>query len=66
MTNRPKFLTDHKGNKIGVVLDIKLYKRMLEKLEELHAMRAYDAAKASDESPVPYEEFRERIIRSRK
>ncbi|PJE46581.1 MAG: hypothetical protein CUR34_08090 [Sediminibacterium sp.] len=46
------FITDQKGKKISVVLPIKAYKQMLEELEELEDIRAYDKAKAKKENPI--------------
>ncbi|HEV2355511.1 MAG TPA: hypothetical protein VGR89_14780 [Puia sp.] len=47
------FITDEKGRKISAVLPIKLYRRLLEELEELKDIRAYDKAKATKEKPIP-------------
>jgi hypothetical protein len=47
------FITDEKGNKISAVLPIKLYQRLLEELEELKDIRAYDKAKTKKETPIP-------------
>jgi PHD/YefM family antitoxin component YafN of YafNO toxin-antitoxin module len=66
MTKAAQFVTDNGGKKIAVVLSIKDYKKMLEGLEELEAIRAYDAAKAAHEKPVPYDKARARIERRRK
>jgi len=46
------FITDQKGNKISAVLPIKAYKHLLEELEELADIRAYDKAKAKKEKPI--------------
>lgn len=46
------FITDQKGKKISAVLPIKAYKQMLEELEELEDIRAYDKAKAKKEKPI--------------
>jgi hypothetical protein len=47
------FITDGNGNKISAVLPIKLYQRLLDELEELKDIRAYDKAKAGKETPIP-------------
>ena len=39
------FVTDAKGNKIAVLLPIKDYNKILEELEDLEDIKAYDAAK---------------------
>lgn len=46
------FITDQKGNKISAVLPIKAYKQLLEDLEELEDIRAYDKAKTKKEKPI--------------
>jgi hypothetical protein len=47
------FITDSAGKKISVVLPIKQYEQLLEDLEELDDIRAYDKAKAKKEKPIP-------------
>ena len=39
------FVTDAKGKRVGVVLDLKTYERLREAEEELADVRAYDAAR---------------------
>ncbi len=51
-----QFLVDTEGNRVGVVLDIREYQAVLEDLEELESVRAFDAAKASGERSIPFEE----------
>ena len=53
---KERYLVDDNGNRIGVVLDIKDYHRLLQELEELDSIRAYDAAKASEDEVVPFEQ----------
>ncbi|WP_449245667.1 hypothetical protein [Desulfobacca acetoxidans] len=50
------FIIDANGNRIGVVLDIADHQRLLEELEELESIRAYDAAKVSGEEIIPFEQ----------
>ena len=61
-----KFIKNKKGQKVSVVLDIKDYEKLMEDLEELDAIRAYDAAKASGETPIPYEQVLRNIAQPRK
>jgi len=61
-----QFVSDDKGNKIAVILPMEEYKRICEKLEELESIRAYDAAKASKDEVIPFEQAVEEIERSRK
>lgn len=53
---KSKYVVDNKGKAVSVLLDIKAYRSMLAELEELEAIRAYDAAKASGETPVKFEQ----------
>jgi hypothetical protein len=60
------FLVDAEGNRVGVVLGIREYQALIDDLEELEAVRAYDAAKASGEIAIPFEQAIEDIERHRK
>jgi hypothetical protein len=51
-----RFLVDEEGNRVGVLLEIAQYRKLLEDLEELEAIRAYDAAKASGDEAIPFEQ----------
>lgn len=51
-----RYVVDEQGNRVAVLLDIEEYRGILEELEELDAIRAYDAAKASGEEPIPLEQ----------
>lgn len=53
---KERFLVDENDNRIGVVLNIEDYRLILEELEELESIRAYDEAKASGEKAVPFEQ----------
>lgn len=39
-----------------MILDIANYRKLLEEIEELESIRAYDAAKASGEEAIPFEQ----------
>ena len=57
MTNiKERYLVDGDGNRIDVVLDIEDYHHLLRELEELDSIRAYDAAKASEDEVIPFEQ----------
>lgn len=64
-TDEKKYITNDKGEKVGVILDIEDYKKLLEELEELESIRAYDAAKASGDEAIPFEQAVEEIEKSR-
>lgn len=66
MTKPPQFLTDEKGQRIAVVISIEDYEKILEELEDLDDIRAYEEAKASGDTAVPFDEAVARIERNRK
>jgi hypothetical protein len=61
-----RFIKDSKGQKVGVVLPIKEFRRIQQDLEELESIRAYDAAKASGDESVPFQQAVSEIERGRK
>jgi hypothetical protein len=40
-----KYITDSKGKRVGVLIDIATYEKFLEALEELEDIKAYDEVK---------------------
>ncbi len=65
MVLKERFIVDENGKRIGVLLDIEDYHRLLEELEELDALRAYDAAKASGDEVLPLEQALAEIEKDR-
>jgi hypothetical protein len=63
---RERYIVDEKGKRVGVLLDLDDYRRLLEEAEELEAIRAYDAAKASQDEPIPFEQAVSEIERTRR
>ena len=61
-----RYVVDKKGKPVSVLLDIRAYRRMLEELEELAAIRAYDAAKDSGDKTIPFDRAVAEIERARK
>jgi hypothetical protein len=51
-----RYLVDEQGVRIGVLLDIAVYQKLLDAFEELECLRAYDEAKASGGDLIPLEE----------
>ena len=60
-----KYLVDEKGERVGVLLSIEEYQRFLEELEELESIRAYDAAKASKDEVIPFDQAISEIEKER-
>ena len=65
-TFKERYVVDEKGNRVAVVLDIEDFRRLLEELEELEAIRAYDAAKASGDEAIPFEQAVAEIEQNRR
>jgi len=63
---RERYVVDEEGNPVSVLLDIRDYRKILEDLEELAAIRAYDAAKTSGDEAIPFEQAVEEIERERR
>ncbi len=53
---KPRYLVDDDGKQVAVLVDIEQYRALLEAAEELSAIRAYDAAKASGDEAIPFEQ----------
>ncbi|MEI6537195.1 MAG: hypothetical protein WCN98_17770 [Verrucomicrobiaceae bacterium] len=45
MSARTEFVTNNKGQRVAVLLDVKTYSRLMDASEELADIRAYDKAK---------------------
>ena len=61
MATSPRYITDDSGNRIEVVININEYYRLLEAAEEIEELRAYDAAKASGDEAIPFEQALQEI-----
>ncbi|MFB3922473.1 MAG: hypothetical protein ACE145_12170 [Terriglobia bacterium] len=62
---KERYVVDDQGNRVGVFLDITEFNKILDELEELESIRAFDRAKASDETRVPFEDAVADIERQR-
>jgi len=62
---RERYVVDEQGKQVGVLLDIRDYRKILDELEELESIRAYDAAKASGDEAIPFGQATEEIERKR-
>lgn len=56
MVTAPRYVTDENGNRVEVVIHIEEYRRLLDAAEELESLRAYDAAKATQDEAIPFEQ----------
>lgn len=66
VTLHERFVVDKKGRRVGVMLSMRTYRRILDQLEELEDIAAYDEAKAHKEEVIPFDQAIKEIERSRK
>ena len=48
-----RFVTDSNGRRTAVLLNVEEYEKLLQELEELESLTAYDAAKSSADDVHP-------------
>ena len=56
-----QYIKDDNGTRIGVIISMAEYQALIERLEELEDIIAYDKAKAEPSAPMPFEEFLEEL-----
>lgn len=66
LTFKERYVTDEAGQRVGVLLDIADFQKILEELEELEAIRAYDAAKAFGDEAIPFDQAVAEIEQARR
>jgi len=66
MASEVCYLVEEQGRRVRVVLDLKEYERMLQELEELESIRAYDAAEASGDEAIPLDQAVAEIERDKR
>ena len=52
----PQYVVDENQQRKAVILPLDEWKRIVEELEELDDIRAYDAAKSGSQEAVPFEQ----------
>jgi hypothetical protein len=62
---RQQFIEDSQGKRIAVLMPIDQYNKMMEQLEEIDDIRAYDAAKAEDDEVIPFDQAVNEIEKGR-
>ncbi|MEK7720450.1 MAG: hypothetical protein AAB347_12765 [Bacteroidota bacterium] len=53
---KTQYITDTTGKKMGVILPIREYEKIMEGLEELEDIKAYDRAKTRKSEPIPFDQ----------
>lgn len=64
-TSETQYVTDDSGRRIAVLVGVDRYAELLEAVEELDAVRAYDEAKEDNGGSVPFEDAVREIERDR-
>ena len=60
-----QFIVDAKGDRVGVLLGMEDYRELVDNVEELEAIRAFDVAKVAVGEALPLEEALQEIDRTR-
>ncbi len=66
MNLNPQYITDNIGKKISIVLPIKDFEALLEKIKELEDIKLYDEAKNNNDPSIPIVEAFQMIEQNRK
>ncbi len=61
-----RYVTDHEGNRIGVFLGMEEYQHLLDRLEEMEDIQAYDEAKATGGEVIPFDQAMAEIDQNRR
>ncbi len=61
-----QFVTDDAGERIAVLVGIDRYRMLLDAADEVDALRAYDAAKASGDESLAFEDAIREIEQDRR
>ena len=56
MAAREHYVIDENGTRTAVLIDVEFYQKLLDALEELESIRAYDEAKASGDETISFEQ----------
>jgi PHD/YefM family antitoxin component YafN of YafNO toxin-antitoxin module len=58
-----QYVVSGKGRKVAVLLPVSAFQKLVADVEELEAIRAYDAAKASRSKAIPFKQAKEELRR---
>jgi hypothetical protein len=63
---KPKFITDEKGKKTSVVIDIRDYNSLLDYIEDLEDAHDLLKAERTGKTFIPYETFRKKLLKGKR
>lgn len=52
----PKYVIDENENKSAIILSVDEWSKIMDEIEELEDIRAYDAAKSTPQESLPFEQ----------
>jgi hypothetical protein len=58
-----QYVVSGKGKRVAVLLPVSAYQKLVADIEELEAIRAYDAAKASRSKAIPFKQAKQELRR---
>ena len=56
MAAKEQYVIDANGIRTAVLIDVEYYQKLLDALEEVESIRAYDEAKESGDETIPFEQ----------
>ncbi len=56
ISHKERYVVDEQGQRVGVILGVEEYEKIVEELEELASIRAFNLAKASNDETIPFEQ----------
>lgn len=56
-SSKPKYVTDNKGKKIAVVIDIEKYEKMMDELDDYYCRKEYDIVKPKTDKELEKGDF---------
>lgn len=60
-----QYVVDESGTRIGVMMGMDEYRRLLDAQEELEDIKAFDDAKSSGEEAIPFDQALQEIEKDR-
>jgi len=63
---KTQYITDDHGKKVAVVVPVKDYEKLMDELDELECIKAYDKAKARKQEFIPASDVFKAIEQKRK
>jgi len=66
ISKKTQFVTDQKGNNVAVLIPLNEYEKLLEDLDEINCIKAYDKAKSRSTGFIPASDMFKSVEQKRK